>query len=134
MVLKGLMIVVMLTAMALIPPPAFALDADIYGYTKAEDVTGSVRASGNPQTLELTGFASSYYHPMEVYVSRGYDPGGGEMVGILSPGFEGVTTFTLPGRDVTGEDMILFTIPGWTVPVAVGLFRDEGTVFVKAPE
>jgi hypothetical protein len=133
MFFKGLMFFISLAVFTPMAQPAYALDADIYGYTKADDVSGSVHASGDPQTLELTGFSSGYHHPMEIYVSRGYDPAGGEMVGVLPPGFEGTATLTMPNRDVTEEDMVLIMIPGWGVPVAVGLFRNGAPVSPKAP-
>jgi hypothetical protein len=102
---------------------AQALTADIYGYTKAEYVTGSLRVSETAGSLELTGFSNIYPHPLEVYISRGYDLAGGTMVGVLSEGFEGAASFELPENGVTGEDMVYFLVPGWTVPVGVGLFR-----------
>jgi hypothetical protein len=102
---------------------AQALTADIYGYTKAEYVTGSLRVSEVAGSLDLTGFSNIYPHPLEVYISRGYNLAGGRMIGVLSEGFEGAATFDLPENGVSGEDMVYFLVPGWTVPVAVGLFR-----------
>jgi hypothetical protein len=113
---------------------ALALTADIYGYTKARHVTGSLRVSEASGSLELTGFTNVYPHPLEVYISKGYDLAGGRMVGVLSEGFEGSTAFDLPETGVSDEDMVYFIVPGWTVPVAVGLFREEGTVYYTPPE
>jgi len=126
--------VVLIAGLSLAPLPVSALTADIYGYTKAEDVTGSMRVSGDTATLELTGFRTVYFHPLEIYISQGYDLIGRTMVGVLPPGFEGTTTFVLKDREVSERDMVLFMVPGWTVPVAVGLFRDEAAVYYKPPE
>jgi hypothetical protein len=111
-----------------------ALTADIYGYTRADHVTGSLRVSESDGNLELTGFKNIYFHPLEVYISRGYDLAGGRMIGVLTQGFEGSTTFMSPESGVGDEDMVYFMVPGWTVPVAVGLFRDEATVYFQPPE
>lgn len=113
---------------------ARALTADIYGYTKADDVTGSLKVMKESGSLELTGFTNVYAHPLEVYISKGYDLADGKMIGVLSEGFEGSATFDLPETGVSDEDMVYFLVPGWTVPVAVGLFRDEGTVYYSPPE
>lgn len=112
---------------------AQALTADIYGYTKATDVTGSLRALPETNSLQLTGFTNVYPHPLEIYVSKGYDLAGGRLIGVLGEGFEGSATFDLPQEGVSGEDMVFFLVPGWAVPVAVGLFREEGTVYYSPP-
>ena len=121
-----------LTAVAVMAAsPVLAVTADVYGYTKAEYVKGSLLVAEDTRTLELTGFSNIYSHPMEVYISKGYDPGEAKMIGVLSSGFEGAATFDMPEEGVTNQDMVLFMIPGWSVPVAVGLFRDEGALFYK---
>jgi hypothetical protein len=134
MVSRAWIVVVMMALSAFVVSPVLALTADIYGYTKAEYVTGSLRVSEVGDNLVLTGFKNVYFHPLEVYVSRGYDLAGGKMIGVLSQGFEGSTTFVPPEKGVSNEDMVFFMVPGWTVPVAVGLFRDEATVYFKPPE
>lgn len=123
MKLRRLMVVGIVAALGLFPMAASGLDADLYGYTKAAEVSGNLGVSPDRQVLELTGFSCSYYHPLEVYVTAGYDPSGGELVGVIPPGFQGSMTFT-PARPVTGEDMVLLKVPGWTVPLGLGLFRD----------
>ena len=125
--------VLFVAALVLTPLQVLALTADIYGYTKAEDVKGSMQVSNDAVTLVLNKFTTIYFHPLEIYISKGYDLFETTMVGVLEPGFEGARTFTLQGRKITDQDMILFMVPGWTVPVAVGLFRDEATVFFKPP-
>ena len=126
--------VVLIAGLNLLPLPVSALTADIYGYTKAEDVTGSMRVSDDAVTLELMGFRTVYFHPLEIYISQGYDLVDRTMIGVLPPGFEGTTTFVLENREVSEQDMVLFMVPGWTVPVAVGLFRDEAAIYYKPPE
>jgi hypothetical protein len=128
------MIVVLSMVLVFAAGTAQALTADIYGYTKAEDVTGSLRVSEESGNLELTGFTNVYPHPLEVYISKGYDLAGGKMVGVLSEGFGGSAAFDLPEAGVSNEDVVFFLVPGWTVPVAVGLFREEGTVYYTPPE
>jgi hypothetical protein len=129
---RGWIIGNLVAVLALNATPALALTADIYGYTKAEYVTGSVDVSENTSTLELTGFSSVYSLPLEIYLSQGYDPIGGKMIGVLSPDFKGAASFEMPTGGVDDKDMISFVVPGWSVPVGVGLFRDEGTVFAKS--
>ena len=113
--------------------PVRALTAEIYGYTKAEYVTGSLRVPAASGDLELTGFTSIYPHPLEVYVSRGYDLADGTLAGVLPVGFEGRAVFDVPAGGISDEDMVFFMVPGWSVPVAVGLFRPEGMVYMKPP-
>lgn len=134
MISRAWVFAVLIMVSAFVAPSALALTADIYGYTKAEYVTGSLRVSEGGSNLQLADFTNIYSHPLEVYVSRGYDLAGGEMIGVLSQGFEGSKTFVLPETGVSEEDMVFFMVPGWTVPVAVGLFRDEATVYFKPPE
>ena len=134
MISRAWVFAVLIMVSAFVAPSALALTADIYGYTKAEYVTGSLRVSEGGSNLQLTDFTNIYSHPLEVYVSRGYDLAGGEMIGVLFQGFEGSKTFVLPETGVSEEDMVFFMVPGWTVPVAVGLFRDEATVYFKPPE
>ena len=118
---RGFWTVSLVICMGLVPVLAFGLDADIYGYTKAADVTGNLSVSTDQEVLELTGFSCDYYHPLEVYISRGYDPAGAEMVGVIPAGFKGDLTFS-PVPRITGEDMVLLKVPGWTVPLGLGLF------------
>jgi len=134
MVPRILMIMFLSAVLVFTAGTAQALTADIYGYTKAEHVTGSLRVSEASGNLELMNFTNVYPHPLEVYISRGYDLAGGRMVGVLSEGFEGSATFDIPDAGVSDEDVVYFIVPGWTVPVAVGLFREEGTVYYTQPE
>lgn len=120
---RGLMIMTAAIALWLIPILAFGLDADLYGYTKAADVSGRLIVSADGRVLELSGFSSEFYHPLEVYISRGYVPSGGRMVGVIPAGFRGGMTFS-PITEITGQDMVLLKVPGWTVPLGLGLFRD----------
>lgn len=120
---RGFLIVSVVVALGLVPILAFGLDADIYGYTKAAEVTGNLSVSPDQQDLELTGFSCDHYHPLEVYISRGYDPAGGQLVGVIPAGFQGDMTFSAVPR-VTGEDMVLLKVPGWAVPLGLGLFEN----------
>lgn len=120
---RGLMITTAAIALWLIPIMAFGMDADLYGYTKAADVSGRMSVSADGRVLELSGFSSLFYHPLEVYISRGYMPSEARMVGVIPAGFQGGMTFSpIPG--ITGQDMVLLKVPGWTVPLGLGLFGD----------
>lgn len=135
MMIPRIWMMMFLTAVAVMAASsALALTADVYGYTKAEYVKGNLQVAEDTRSLELTGFSHIYRHPMEVYISKGYDPAEAKMIGVLSPGFKGTATFDIPETGVTNEDMVLFMVPGWSVPVAVGLFRDEDAVFYKPPK
>jgi|GEM_PF-5406476 len=120
---RGLIIMTAAIALWLIPILAFGLDADLYGYTKAADISGKLSVSVDGRVLDLSGFSSQFYHPLEVYISRGYTPSEGRIVGVIPAGFRGGMTFS-PIPEITGQDMILLKIPGWTVPVGLGLFGD----------
>ena len=120
---RRLMIMTAAIALWLIPILAFGLNADLYGYTKAAEVSGKLSVSVDGRVLELSGFSSQFYHPLEVYISRGYDPLGGRMVGVIPAGFRGGMNFSqIPG--ITVQDMVLLKVPGWTVPLGLGLFGD----------
>ncbi len=120
---RGFLIVSVVLCVGLVPVLAFGLDADIYGYTKAGDVTGNISVSPDHEGLELRGFSCDYHHPLEVYISRGYDPAGGEMIGVIPAGFIGDLTFS-PVPRITGEYMVLLKVPGWSVPLGLGLFKN----------
>ena len=109
MVLKNWRFLVLTAAVLIFSSgTAQALTAEIYGYTKAKDVTGSLTVSVASNSLQLTGFTNIYQHPLEVYISSGYDLAGGQMIGVLSEGFEGSTTFDLPENGVSNKDMVYF--------------------------
>ena len=95
---RGLMIMTAAIALWLIPTLAFGLDADLYGYTKAADVSGNLSVSVEGRALELRGFSSEFHHPLEVYITQGYDPSGGRMVGVIPAGFRGNMAFSRSRR------------------------------------
>ena len=114
--------VLVLTAM-----PVSALDqakeAKIVGYEKSSFVTGKVYLSSGLETVYILDLSSVYDHPLEIYLAKGFDQKGSLLVGQVLPGPHEQVSFAAP--EGTGEEMdtVLIMVPGWSVPVAVGLLQ-----------
>jgi hypothetical protein len=97
--------------------------ANLVGYEKADYVTGmfSVNATGN--SVALIGLKTFYDKPLEVYVSRSFDRSGAFKVGEVASDKRGDVFFDIPALDLGGFDSVLLMVPGWDVPVGVGLLQ-----------
>ena len=100
-----------------------ARTASLIGYEKAELVQGSVSISDDGQAVVLNGVTTSYDKTLEFYLAKGFDPGGAIKIGELSSDMPGDMTFELTDADLETLDSVLVMVPGWDVPVAVGLLK-----------
>lgn len=100
-----------------------AKTASLIGYEKAELVQGSVSISDDGQAVVLNGVTTSYDKTLEFYLAKGFDPGGAIKIGELSSDMPGDMTFELTDADLETLDSVLVMVPGWDVPVAVGLLK-----------
>ena len=100
-----------------------ARTASLVGYEKAEMVQGSVSVSDDSMAVVLEGVTSTYGKTLEFYLARGLDPGGAVKIGELSADMPGDMTFEITGADFGDLDSVLVMVPGWDVPVAVGLLK-----------
>jgi len=66
---------------------------------------------------------TSYDKTLEFYLAKGFDPGGAIKIGELSSDMPGDMTFEVAGADFESLDSVLVMVPGWDVPVAVGLLK-----------
>ena len=113
--------------------------ANLVGYEKADYVTGmfSVNATGN--SVALIGLKTIYDQPLEVFVSRSFDPSEAFKIGEVASDKRGDVFFDirtdadyrlrtamrqhLQALDVGGFDSVLLMVPDWNVPVGVGLLQ-----------
>ncbi len=102
---------------------AQAKTANLVGYEKAEYVTGmfSVNAAGD--SIALIGLKTVYDKPLEVYVTRSLDPSEAYKVGEIASDKRGDVFFDIPALDLGGFDSVLLMVPGWNIPVGVGLLQ-----------
>ena len=100
-----------------------ARTANLIGYEKAELVQGSVSISDDGQAVVLNGVTTSYDKTLEFYLAKGFDPSGAIKIGELSSDMPGDMTFELTDADLEALDSVLVMVPGWDVPVAVGLLK-----------
>ncbi len=114
--------VLVLTAM---PASAFdqAREARIVGYEKSSFVTGKIYLSSGMETVYILGLTSVYDHPLEIYLAKGFAQEGSLMVGQILPGPHEQVSFPAPEGLVPDMDTVLIMVPGWSVPVAVGLLQ-----------
>lgn len=96
---------------------------DLVGYEKAEYVSGffSLNARGN--SVMLNRFQTVYDKPLEVYVTRGFQQGNAFKVGEIASDKRGDIFFEIPALDIQAYDSVLLMVPGWSVPVGVGLLE-----------
>ncbi|MDF1535769.1 MAG: hypothetical protein P1S46_04600 [bacterium] len=97
--------------------------ASLVGYEKAELVQGTVSISEDGISVVLSGVTSTYDKTLEFYLAKGFDLGGAVKVGELSSDMPGDMTFEVPDPASEALDSVLVMVPGWDVPVAVGLLR-----------
>ncbi len=97
--------------------------ANLVGYEKADYVTGmfSVNATGN--SVALIGLNTIYDQPLEILVSRSFDPSEAFKIGEIASDKRGDVFFDIPALDVGGFDSVLLMVPDWNVPVGVGLLQ-----------
>lgn len=97
--------------------------ANLVGYEKADYVKGmlSINAAGN--SVLLVGLQTVYDKPLEIYISKSFDVSKSFKVGEVPPGKKGDIFFNLPALDVGAFDTVLVMVPGWDVPVGVGLLQ-----------
>lgn len=114
--------VLVLTAM-----PGLALAqgkvATIVGYEKDSFVTGKVYLTSDNGTVYVLDLTSVYDHPLEIYLAKGFDQQGSLMVGQVLPGPHDQISFNAPEGLAPDVDTVLIMVPGWSVPVAVGLLQ-----------
>ena len=114
-----------LLVLALAPAPVLAQGktATLYGYEKADYVSGmfSVNASGD--SIALIGLKTVYEKPLDVYLTRSFDQSVAYKVGEVAPGKGGDMFFDVPALDIGGFDSALLMVPEWSVPVGVGLLE-----------
>lgn len=97
--------------------------ANLYGYEKAEYVTGMVSVNPSGDSVALIGLKTVYDKPLQVFVTRSFDPSGAFKVGEVAKDDRGDLFFDVPALDVGGFDSVLLMVPGWSVPVGVGLLQ-----------
>lgn len=97
--------------------------ANLVGYEKAEYVSGmfSVNAAGD--SVMLVGFKTVYDKLLEVYVTRSFDRSEAFKVGEVASDKRGDVFFDIPALDLGGFDSVLLMVPGWNIPVGVGLLQ-----------
>jgi hypothetical protein len=97
--------------------------ANLVGYEKAEYVTGLVSVSAAGDSVALVGLKSVYDNPLDIYLSRSFDQSSAFKVGEVAPGKTGDMFFDVPALDIGAFDSVLLMVPGWSVPVGVGLLQ-----------
>ncbi|UCG39615.1 MAG: hypothetical protein JSV00_05185 [bacterium] len=97
--------------------------ADLVGYEKAHFVTGKISISDDGSSVMVSDLKSSYARTLQIYFSRAFDQGTAVMIGTLTPDMPGDMTFDAPAPDMGDVDTVLVMVPGWSVPVGVGLLK-----------
>jgi hypothetical protein len=111
--------------LSLQPVPAWAQGktANLVGYEKAEYVTGLLSVNATGDSVALVGLKTYYDRPLEVYVTKSFDRSAAFKVGELASDKRGDIFFDIPALDMGGFDSVLLMVPGWDVPVGVGLLQ-----------
>ena len=97
--------------------------ANLVGYEKAEYVTGLVSVNAKGDSVALVGLNTVYDKPLEVYVTRSFKQAEAFKVGEVASGKRGDVFFNIPALDLGNFDSVLLMVPGWDVPVGVGLLK-----------
>jgi len=97
--------------------------ANLVGYEKAEYVSGMFSVNATGDSVALVGLKTVYDKPLEVYVTRSFDRSDAFKVGEIALGKRGDMFFDIPALDLGGFDSVLVMVPGWDVPVGVGLLQ-----------
>ena len=118
-----LLAVVIMLALQPLPVWAQGKTANLVGYEKAEYVTGMVSLNASGDSVALVGLKTFYDRPLEVYVTKSFDRLEAFKVGELASDKRGDVFFDIPALDIGGFDSVLLMVPGWDVPVGVGLLQ-----------
>jgi len=97
--------------------------SNLVGYEKAEYVSGMFSVNAKGDSIALVGLKTFYDKPLEVYVSKSFDPSAAFKVGEISSDKRGDVFFNIPALDINGFDSVLLMVPDWSVPVGVGLLQ-----------
>ena len=97
--------------------------ANLVGYEKAEYVTGLISVNARGDSVALVGLKTVYDKPLEVYMTRSFDQSTAFKIGDITPDKRGDMFFDIPALDLASFDSILLMVPGWGVPVGVGLLQ-----------
>lgn len=97
--------------------------ANLVGYEKAEYVTGMFSVNATGDSVLLVGLQTVYKKPLEVYVTRSFNYSEGFKVGEVPADKRGDLFFDIPALDFKGYDSVMLMVPGWDVPVGVGLLK-----------
>jgi hypothetical protein len=122
---KTRMLLVLAVIVLLLPVVALGQGrtANLVGYEKADLVQGTVSVSEDGSAVVLTGVTSTYDKPLEIYLAKDFDHDGAIKVGELAADMPGDMTFELSGSNFENLDSVLIMVPGWDIPVAVGLLK-----------
>jgi hypothetical protein len=121
-----LILVLAAVAMLVLQPLAVCAQgktANLLGYEKAEYLTGMFSVNATGDSVALVGLKTVYDRPLEIYVTRSLDPSEAFKVGEVASGKRGDVFFEIPALDIAGFDSVLLMVPGWSVPVGVGLLH-----------
>ena len=121
-----LVLVLVVCSLLLLQPAAATAQgkmANIYGYEKAQYVTGMVSVNASGDSVALIGFNTVYDKPLHIYVTRSFDQSVAFKVGEVASGNRGDLFFDIPALDMGVFDSVLLMVPGWSVPVGVGLLQ-----------
>ena len=97
--------------------------ANLVGYEKADYVTGLVSVNAKGDSIAVIGLKTVYNKPLEVYVTRSFDHSAAFKVGEIASDKRGDMFFNVPALDLGNFDSVLLMVPGWDVPVGVGLLQ-----------
>jgi len=122
---RSILIPALAVLMLLLPGNVLAQGktANLVGYEKADYVTGMFSANASGDSILLVGLKTVYDKPLEVYVTRAFDQSKAFKVGEIPPGERGDVFFDIPAIDMAAYDSVLIMVPGWSVPVGVGLLK-----------
>ena len=125
-VMKKSVLLSVLAALVVLQPLAVCAQgktANLVGYEKADYVTGMFSVNATGDSIALVGFETFYNKPLEVYVTRAFDRSKAFKVGEVASDKRGDMFFDIPALDLGGFDSVLLMVPGWNVPVGVGLLQ-----------
>ena len=97
--------------------------ANLVGYEKADYVTGMFSVNSSGDSIALVGLKTVYDKPLDVYVTRAFDQSVAFKVGEVASDKRGDMFFDVPALDLGAFDSVLVMVPGWGVPVGVGLLQ-----------
>ncbi|MGD8353134.1 MAG: hypothetical protein PVJ01_03130 [Pseudomonadota bacterium] len=122
---RAMLLPVLMVVCLLLPASASGQGkiANLVGYEKAEYVTGLVSVNARGDSVALVGLKSVYDKPLELYLSRSFNQSDALKVGEIAPGESGDMFFDIPLIDIDNFDSVLLMVPGWSVPVGVGLLK-----------